>query len=141
MVESCTNDGVNVDDAGGGDGKRKVDCEGEADDDGGDNDKADCDDDADGSGGNSKDDGNEDGLFENWCVDGEGGNEADDGDEQIESVAGGLAKYSGSSEEEITVGEITTVSGQKGNIYSFHNNIKVNIACSSMKYNELPHNR
>ena len=71
MAESCSNDGVNVDD-GGGDGKGKVDSEGEADDEDGDNDKVDCDDDADGGGGNSKDDGNEDGISENWCVDGGG---------------------------------------------------------------------
>ena len=52
MTESCSNDGVNVDDVGGGD------CGDEADDDDdGDNDKADCDNDADGRGGNSKDDG------------------------------------------------------------------------------------
>ena len=119
MAESCSNDGVDVVVgggvvggggvvAGGGDGKRKVDCEGEVDDDDdddGDNDKADCDDDADG-GGNSKDDGDEDGIFENWCVDGEGGDEADYGDEQTESVAGGLAKCSGSSQMEMTVGEM-----------------------------------
>ena len=58
MTESCSNDGVDVY-VGGGDGKRKVDCEGEADDDDGGNDKADCDDDADDGGGNSKDDGDE----------------------------------------------------------------------------------
>ena len=81
-TKNCSNDGVNTDDVRGGDGKRKVDCGGEADDDG-DNDKADCDDDAySGGGGNSKDDGDEDGIFENWCVDEEGGDEADDGDEQ-----------------------------------------------------------
>ena len=97
MTESCSNDGVVY--VGGGDGKRKVDCEGEADNDDGGNDKADCDDDADGGGGNSKDDGDEDGIFENWCVD-----EADD--EQTERVAGGLAKCSGSSEMEMTVGEM-----------------------------------
>ena len=34
----------------------------------------------------------------------------------------------------------TTVSGQKGNIYSFYNNIKVNRAYSSIRYNRLPHN-
>ena len=33
------------------------------------------------------------------------------------------------------------VSAQKGNIYSFHNNVKVNRACSSIKYNRIPHNR
>ena len=55
MADSWSNDCVNVDDVGGGDGKRKFDCEGEADnDDGGDNDKADCDDDADGGSGNNK---------------------------------------------------------------------------------------
>ena len=107
MAESCSNDGVNVDDVGGGDGKRKGDCEGEADDDDeGDNDKADCDDDADGGGGNSKDDGNEDGIFENWCVDREGGDEVDDDDEQTVSVAGGLAKCSESSKTGMTVGEM-----------------------------------
>ena len=37
---------------------------------------------------------------------GEGGDEADDGDEQTESVAGGLAKCSGSSQMEMTVGEM-----------------------------------
>ena len=105
MTESCSNDGVDVY-VGGDDGKRKVDCEGEADNDDGGNDKADCDDDADGGGGNSKDDGDEDGIFENWCVDGEGGDEADDGDEQTESVASGLTKCSGSSEMEMTVGEM-----------------------------------
>ena len=72
MAESCSNDGVDVDDVVGG--KRKVDCEDEADDDG-DNGKADHDD-ADGGGGNSNDDGDGDGIFENWCVD-----ETDDGDE------------------------------------------------------------
>ena len=36
--------------------------------------------------------------------------------------------------------ENTMVSGQKGNIYNFHNNIKVNRACSSIRYNRLPHN-
>ena len=58
MAKSWSNDCVHVDDVGGGDGKRKVDCEGEADDDDDDeeddNDKADCVDDADGGGGNSK---------------------------------------------------------------------------------------
>ena len=45
MAESCSNDCVDADDVGGGDGKRKVDCEGQTDDDDdGDNDKADCDD-------------------------------------------------------------------------------------------------
>ena len=103
----CSNDGVNANDVGGGEGKRKVDCEGEADDDdNGDNDKADCDGNADGGGGNSKDDGNEDGIFENWCVYGESGDEGDDGDDQTESVAGGLAKCSGSSEMEMMVGEM-----------------------------------
>ena len=34
----------------------------------------------------------------------------------------------------------TTVSGQKGNIYSFHSNIKVNRAFGSIRYNGLPHN-
>ena len=63
-----------------------------------------CDNDADGGGGNSKDHENEDGISENWCVDGEGGDETED--EQTESVAGGLAKCSGSSETEMTVGEI-----------------------------------
>ena len=123
MAKSCSNNCVNVDDVGGGDGKRKVDCDGKADDDDSDNNKADCDDDADGGGGNSKDDGDEDGIFENWCVDGEGGDEADDGDEQTESVAGGLAKCSGNSEMEMTAQEMrwgilkeTTVSGQKGDI-------------------------
>ena len=118
MAKSCSNNCVNVDDVGGGDGKRKVDCDGEADDDS-DNNKADCDDDADGGGGNSKDDG----IFENWCVDGKGGDETDDGDEQTESVAGGLAKCSGNSEMEMTAQEMrwgilkeTTVSGQKGDI-------------------------
>ena len=56
MAESGINDSINVHDIVGGDGKRKVDCEGEAgdeDDDDGDNDKADCDDDVDGVGGNS----------------------------------------------------------------------------------------
>ena len=72
----------------------------------GDNDKANCDDDTDGGSGNSKDDGNQDCIFENWCVDGEGGDEADDGDEQTESVASGLTKCSGSSEMEMTVGEM-----------------------------------
>ena len=62
--------------------------------------------DVDGGGGNSKDDGNEDGIFENWCVDGEGGDEADDGDEETEGVAGGLVKCSGSSETEMIVGEM-----------------------------------
>ena len=102
MVKSCSNDRVNVDDVGGGDEKRKVDCDGEADYDDSDNNKADCDDDADGGGGNSKDDG----IFENWCVDGEGGDETDDGDEQTENVAGGLAKCSGNSEMEMTAGEM-----------------------------------
>ena len=64
MTKSCSNEGINTDDVRVGDGKRKVDCGGEADDDG-DNDKADCDDDAYGGGGNSKDDGDEDGIFEN----------------------------------------------------------------------------
>ena len=117
MAESCSNDGVDVVVGGGdvvggggvvadgGDGKRKVDCEGEVDDDDGDNDKADCDDDADG-GGNSKDDGDEDGIFENWCVDGEGGDDPDDGYEQTESAACGLAKCSRSSEMEMTKGEM-----------------------------------
>ena len=59
-----------------------------------------------GGGGNSKGDVNEDGIFENWFVDGEGGDEADDGDEQTESVAVGLAKCSGSSKMEMTVGEM-----------------------------------
>ena len=72
----------------------------------GDNDKANCDDDADGGSGNSKDDGNQDCIFENWCVDGEGGDKADDGDEQTESVASGLTKCSGSSKLEMTVGEM-----------------------------------
>ena len=119
MAKSCSNNRVNVDDVGGGDGKRKVDCDGKADDDDSDNNKADCDDDADGGGGNSKDDG----IFENWCVDGKGGDETDDGDEQTESVAGGLAKCSGNSEMEMTAQEMrwgilkeTTVSGQKGDI-------------------------
>ena len=119
MAKSCSNNRVNVDDVGGGDGKRKVDCDGKADDDDSDNNKADCDDDADGGGGNSKDDG----IFENWCVDGKGGDETDDGDEQTESVAGGIAKCSGNSEMEMTAQEMrwgilkeTTVSGQKGDI-------------------------
>ena len=69
MAESCSNNGGDYDDAGGGEGKIKVDCEGEANDDGDDNDggidindgndanggdsmsKADCDDDAYGGGG------------------------------------------------------------------------------------------
>ena len=109
MAESCSNDGVNVNDVGDSDGKRKIDCEDEADDDDlRDNDKADCDDDdhADGGGGNSKDDGNEDSIFENCCVDGESGDEGDDGDDQTESAAGGVAKCSGSSEMEMTVGEM-----------------------------------
>ena len=106
MTESCSNDGVNVDDVGGCDGKRKFDDEGEADDDDGDNDKADCDDDAVSDGGNSKDNGNEDGIFENLCVDGQGGAEADNGDEQIESVAGGLSKCSGSCKMEMRVEEM-----------------------------------
>ena len=105
MVESCSKDGVDVDDVGGGVGRRKVDCEGEADD-VGDNDRADFDDDADGGGGNCKDDRDEDGIFENGCVDGEGGDETDHGDEKTESVAGSLAKCSGSSEMEMTVGEM-----------------------------------
>ena len=50
--------------------------------------KTDCDDDADAGRCYSKDDGDEDGIFENWCVDGEGDDEADDGDEQTESVGG-----------------------------------------------------
>ena len=106
VAKSCDNDGVDIDDVGGGDGKKKVDCEGEVDDDG-DNDKVDCDDDADGGGGNSEDDGVEDGIFENLCIDREGGDEADDGDGQTESVADGLAKYSGSSKMEMTVGEMS----------------------------------
>ena len=107
MAENCSNDDVNVDDVGVGEGKRKVDCGGEAnDDDDGDNDKAYCDDDADCGDGNSKDDRNEDGNFENLFVDSEGGDKADDGDEQTESVAGGLSKCSRSSKMEMTVGEM-----------------------------------
>ena len=60
----------------------------------------------DGDGGNSKDDGDEDGIFENWCVDGEGGDDPDDGYEQTESAACGLAKCSRSSEMEMTKGEM-----------------------------------
>ena len=104
MAKSC-NDDVYIDDVGGSDGKRKVACEGEVDDDG-DKDKADCDNDADSGGGNSKDDGDEDGTFGNWCVDVEFGDEADDVDEQTESVAGGLAKCIGCSKMEMTVGEM-----------------------------------
>ena len=133
MAGSCSNDGGDDDDDGsGGEGKRKVDCKGEAYDDDGDNinggfddddgvvdindgedanggdsmSKADRDDDADGGGGNSNDDGSADGdgIFENWCVDREGGDEADDGGEQTESVAGDLAECNGSSEIEMTVG-------------------------------------
>ena len=107
VAESCSNDGVNVDEAGGGDKKRKVHCEGEADDDDGDNDHdADCDDNENGGGGNSKTDGNEDGIFVNWCVDGEGVDDADNGDEQTDNVAGGLAKRSESSETEMAFGEM-----------------------------------
>ena len=116
MAESCINDGGD-DDAGVGDGKKKVDCEGEADDDDNNNggvdddrevdindgndanrgdsmSKVDCDDDTDGGGSNSNDDGSVDGdgIFENWCVDGEGDDEADDGDKQTESNAGDLAE-------------------------------------------------
>ena len=50
--------------------------------------KTDCDDDTDAGRCYSKDDGDEDGIFENWYVDGEGDDEADDGDEQTESVGG-----------------------------------------------------
>ena len=34
----------------------------------------------------------------------------------------------------------TVVSAQKSNIYMLHNNIKVNRACSSIRYNRIPHN-
>ena len=88
VTESCNNDGADVNDVGGGDGKGKVDYEVKEDGDDGDNDKTDCDDDADAGRCCSKDDGDEDGIFENWCVDGEGDDEADDGDEQTESVGG-----------------------------------------------------
>ena len=127
VAENCSNDGDD-DDASGGEGKKKVDCEGKTDDDndnggvdddvgvdvndgndanGGDSmRKADCDDDADGGGGNSNDDGNADGnsIFENWCVDWKGGDEADDGDEQTENVAGELGECNGSSKIKMTVG-------------------------------------
>ena len=33
----------------------------------------------------------------------------------------------------------TVVSAQKRDIYSLHNNIKVNRSCSSIRYNGLPH--
>ena len=106
MAESCRNDSGDDDDVGGGDGRRKVDCEGKTDDYDGDNDKGDCDDDADGGGGNNNDDGgvHGDGICENWCVYGEGGDEADDDDEQTESVADDLAEYNGRSKMEMTVG-------------------------------------
>ena len=132
MGEGGSIDGGDDDDVGGGDGKRKADCEGEAEDDhGGDNyngsvdnedgvdindsndanggdgmTKTDRDDDADGGGGNSNDDGVVDGTvgFEKWCVDGKGGDEADDGDEQIEIAPGDLAECNGSSKMELRVG-------------------------------------
>ena len=34
----------------------------------------------------------------------------------------------------------TAVSAQKSNIYMLHNKIKVNRACSSIRYNGIPHN-
>ena len=133
MAESCSNDDGDIDNAGGDKCKRKVDCEGEMDDDDRDNDngsveddaavdvndgnvanggdsmsKTDCDDDeADGDDGNSNDGDDStdgDGIFENWCVDGERGDEADYGDEETESVAGNLAECNGSSKMEMTVG-------------------------------------
>ena len=73
VTEGCNNDGADVNDIDGGDGKRKVDYEVEGDGDDVDNDKTDYD------GCYSKDDRDEDGIFENWCVDGEGDDEADDG--------------------------------------------------------------
>ena len=124
MAEGDSNDG-------GDDGKRKVGCDGEADDaDGDDNNgcvdnnggvdindgndtndgdcmsKTDCNDDADGGGGNSHDDGSVcgNGIFGKWCVDGKDGDEVDDGGEQTESVASDLAECNGSSKMEMRVG-------------------------------------
>ena len=134
MAESCSNDGGDDDDAAGGEGKRKVDCEGEADDDDGDNDnggvdddggvdindgndanggdsmsKSDCDDVADGGGGNSNDDGSADGdgIFENWCFDSPSTHQCGDeadDDEQTENIAGDLTECNESSKMEMTVG-------------------------------------
>ena len=48
MAESCSNDGSDDNGAGGAEGKRKVNCEGEADDADGDNNNDGVDDDDDG---------------------------------------------------------------------------------------------
>ena len=61
VIKSCSYDGIDVD-VDGGDRKRKVHCQHEANNDDGDNDQTDCDD-ADGGGGNSKDNGDEDGAL------------------------------------------------------------------------------
>ena len=110
VAEGCSTDGGDDedDDVCGGDGKWKVDCEDEADDDG-DNDKADCQGDDGDDSGNSNDGGSvdENDIFENWCVNGEGRDVPNYGDKQTESVAGGLAKCNGSSKfsnMKITVG-------------------------------------
>ena len=118
-------EGGNYDDAIGGDGKRKVGCEGEVDHDSDNNDNnsvddycgvdikdgndANCgermnktnrDDDADGGGGNCNNGG---GVDENCAFDVKGGDKTDDGDEQTESVAGDLTKCNGNSKMKMKV--------------------------------------
>ena len=132
MAEGGSNDGGDDNDVAGGDGKRKVGCEGEVDDDGDDNDNGGVDDDsgvdnndgndakggdsisktvrdddgANGGGSNSNDFRSVDwkGIFGKWCVDGKSSDEADDCDEQTESVAGDLTECNGTSKMEMRVG-------------------------------------
>ena len=124
LTEDDSNAGGDYDDGTGDDGKRKVDCDGQVDHDGDDNNggvddgcdvdindgndfngddgmsKTNRDDDADGGSGNSHNDGGVDG---NGAFDVKGGDEADDCDEQTESVAGHLAKCNRCSEMEMKV--------------------------------------
>ena len=98
MAEGGGNNG-GYDNTGNNDGKRKVGCEGEVDDDDGDDND---------NGGVEIDDGNDanrdDGTSKTNCDDDADGGDGNSNNEQTESVAGNLAECNRSSKMEMRVG-------------------------------------